>query len=89
METAYWLYTKGLLNQGNCEIQDAVYPSRRILSAEALHPNGKPFRWGGKLVRDTGIRIDTQRGGMHFAQNVHMLIERFGEDPSQVHVKLP
>ena len=88
METAYWLYSKGLLGVGNCEIQDAVFPTRRILSGKGLHPRGNPFRWGGKPVRDTGIKIDTQRSGLHFAQNVHMLCERFGEDPSQVYLKL-
>ena len=88
METAYWLHRRGLLNLGNCEIQDAVFPTRRILSGEGLHPRGNPFRGGGKPVRDTGIKIDTQRSGLHFAQNVHMLCERFGEDPSQVYLKL-
>ena len=88
METAYWLHRRGLLNLSNCEIQDAVHPKRNILSAEALHPDGKPFRFGGKAIRDTGIKIDTQRGGLHFTQNVCVLLERFNQDPSQVYLKL-
>ena len=84
IETAYWLYRIGRLNLGNCDIQDALFPKRRILSAEGLHPDGKSFRNDGRLIKDTGIRIDTQRSGLHFAQNVCMLIERFGQNPSQV-----
>ena len=89
METAYWLWKKELLNLDNCEIQDAVLPKRRILSAEASHPDGRLFRYGGKPIRDTGIKIDTQRSGLHFTQNTCMLLEHFGQDPSQVSLKLP
>lgn len=82
-EIAYWLYQGGRLNAGNCEVQSPIRPSRKLLS-----PNENEFRSGGAPVRNTGIRMDTQYGGPEFVQNACQLLRAFGEDPSEVHLRL-
>ena len=82
-EIAYWLYQEGHLNVENCEVQSPTHPSRKLLS-----PNEHNFRWGGAPVRNTGIRMDTQYAGAQFARNACELLRTFGEDPSEVHLRL-
>lgn len=82
-EIAYWLYQEGRLNAGNCEIQSHIHPSRKLLS-----PNENEFRSGGAPVGNTGIRMDTQYGGSQFVRNACQLLRAFGEDPSEVRLRL-
>ena len=82
-EIAFWLYQEGRLNVENCEVQSPTHPSRKLLSASE-----NEFRWGGAPVRNTGIRMDTQYGGSQFVHNACQLLRAFGEDPSEVHLRL-
>lgn len=83
-EIAYWLYKEGHLNSENCEVQSVTHPSRKILSQSE-----DAFRWGGAPVKTTSIRMDTQYGGTQFVLNACKLLQVFGEDPSQVYLRLP
>ena len=82
-EIAYWLYQEGRLNVENCEVQSPTHPSRKLLSASE-----NEFRWGGAPIRNTAIRMDTQYGGSQFVHNACKLLRAFGEDPSEVHLRL-
>lgn len=88
-QVAYWLYQDGLLTPSDCEIPDASRRTLHILSLQGRHPDGRPFRRGGREIQDTGIKIDTERSGREFVQNACMLLERFGWNPSQVELKMP
>lgn len=85
LETALWLYDRGLLTKENCRIQMGA--TRLLFSPNGKHSTGTPFHYPIP-VGNTGIQMEGNVEPDQFVSNTRKMLEQFGQDPSNVHLKL-
>lgn len=86
VEIALWLHEQGLLTRQNCQIPRGR--NRVIFSANGMHPNGEPFR-NPVQIESIGLVLEGHRSGAACLRLATDLLEHFGQDTSQVYVRLP
>ena len=85
LETALWLYNQRLLTRDNCRIH--MGPIRLIFSPDGKHATGTPFH-SPVHVGGTGIQMEGSVEPGSFVSNTRKVLENFGQDPSQVRLKV-
>lgn len=85
LETALWLHDRGLLTRENCRIH--MGPVRLIFSPDGEHSGGTPFH-SPVHVGNTGIQMEGSVGPDQFVSNTRKLLVRFGQNPSNVQLKV-
>ena len=86
-ETANWLIKNGKLKSENAQIPHPDIKDRYVASStEQLHPSGKRFTLP-ELV-DAGVYIEKDWEAQHSINGAKALLEHFGEDPSNIQVRL-
>ena len=85
LETALWLHGRGLLTRENCRIHRG--PVRLLFSPDGKHSTGTPFH-SPVRVGDTGIQMEGSFEPHQFVSNTHILLVHFGQNPSDVHLKM-
>ena len=86
VEIALWLHEQGLLTRQNCQIPRGR--NRVIFSANGMHPNGEPFR-NPVQIESIGLVLEGHMSGAACVRFAKSLLAHFGQDPSQVYVRLP
>ena len=88
-QTALRLIEAKLLTSQNCQIRTstATGSTRYLFSLDGQHSNGKPFAFPSPLG-DTGIILEANLSARDSIRQTKRLLEHFGKDPSQVHLKL-
>ncbi|MYB85470.1 MAG: hypothetical protein F4X54_12225 [Chloroflexi bacterium] len=85
MEVAMWLHKKSLLTREDCRFK--VTQQRYLLSPDGKHATGTAFH-SPRSLGDTGIWMEASYNPNNLIAYTCALLERFGQDPSQVHLKL-
>ena len=85
LETALWLHGRGLLTRENCRIYRG--PIRLLFSPDGKHSTGTPFH-NPIRVGDTGIQMEGNIKSDVIVLNTRKMLEQFGQNPSNVHLKL-
>ena len=88
-QTAVQLSGANLLTPQNCQIKSSTVSgsTRYLFSLDGKHSNGAPFAFPSPLG-DTGIIVETNVSARDSVRQTKRLLEHFGQDPSQVYLKL-
>ena len=88
-ETALWLHRSGWLTKENCQIKSGAGKNskRYLLSVDGKHQDGSPFKHPIPLA-GTDITMEANLSSTRSIRNSQVLLEHFGQDPSQVFLKL-
>ena len=88
-ETALWLHRSGWLTKENCQIKSGASKNskRYLLSVDGKHQDGSPFKHPIPLP-GTDITMEANLSSTRSIRNSQVLLEHFGQDPSQVFLKL-
>ena len=85
-QTAEWLIREGLLAKADCPVTVGRMAGRYLIHTTPEHPNGyksKQFR-----PLSNGLYIECQWSSRDIARRCGELVEKFGQDPAQFHVRL-
>lgn len=88
VEVSQWLHEQGLLTPQDCQISIG-HRGRVAFSTDGKHPSGEPFR---NPVRIESAGLVLEGGSMSAKSCVRLakrLLAHFGQDPSQVRLRLP
>ena len=85
MEVALWLHKKSLLTRENCRF--SVTQKRHLFSPDGKHATGTAFH-APRSVGNTGIRMEASFNPDKLVTYTCALLQHFGQDPSQVYLKL-
>ena len=84
-QTALWLFRKGILTRENCGVMRRGKSA--VFSLDGIHPGGNSFRSRVPL-EDTGIILDGHLSAAEAVSVAQKILEHFGQDSSQVYLKL-
>ena len=89
VEIANWLIRKGKLSRKDCPVPHGKAKKAKIclINTTPYHPNGGK-RFAGKRDLLDGMYINTNFNAKNIFSHSSGLLHRFGEDPSQFHIKL-
>ncbi len=89
VETALWLHRSGSLTKENCLIKSGVGKNskRYILSVDGKHQGGNPFK-SPILLPSTDITLEANLSSSAIIRNTQILLHSFGQDSSQIFLKL-
>ena len=85
-EVANWLIRKGKLSREDCPVSLGRAKKRCIINATPHHLDGTTFDQKRDLLDD--MYIHTHYRSSHMISNTRNLLRKFGEDPSQFHIKI-
>ena len=86
VEIALWLHEQGLLTRQNCQVPRGR--NRVMFSTNGMHPNGEPFR-NPVQIESVGLVLEGHMSGKACVRLAKDLLAHFGQDPSQVYLRLP
>ena len=86
LQTAEWLIREGLLTENRRVLRRGGSASRYLIHVKPYHTNGRKFKNIKQL--SNGLYVDGQLAAKEIGRPLPKLVEDFGQDPSQFHVRL-
>ena len=86
IESVRWLDERGLLTHEERQFRSGH--KRYLFNTNGIHPNGGEFN-GPIPLSGTGIVVEGNISATLIVRSVRRLMQHFGQDPSQVYLKLP
>ena len=86
LETSEWLIRKGLLTKYDCPVTTGRMAKRYLIHVTPVHPSKQKFGWSKPL--SNGLYLERKFGVKSLVQYCGLLLEQFGHDPAQFHVRL-
>ncbi len=85
LETAEWLIRRGLLTKDVCPVTlDGM--ARYLVHVEPIHSTKGRFGWSTQL--SNGLYLERKFDVKSMVKHCGRLVEKFGQDPAQFHVRL-
>ena len=84
VEVAGWLIRERLMDSKTCTIKRSGRSRRFLVSAEPIHPNGKPFTQPHQVE---SLYIEGNYSAPNHAKNTHTVIEHVGQNPAEFAVR--
>ena len=85
-QTAEWLIREGLLAKADCPVTVGRMTKRYLIHTTPEHPDGRKSKQFRPL--SNGLYIECQWGPRDIAWRCGELVDKFGQDPAQFHVRL-
>ena len=85
-QTAEWLIREGLLAKADCPVTVGRKAKICLIHTTPEHPDGHKSKQSRPL--SSGLYIELQWGSRQIARRCGELVEKFGQDPAQFHVRL-
>ena len=85
-QTAEWLIREGLLAEADCPVTVGRMAKICLIHTTPEHPDGHKSKKSRPL--SNGLYIELQWGSREMARRCGELVEQFGQDPAQFHVRL-
>ena len=85
-QTAEWLIREGLLAKADCPVTVGRTAKIKLIHTTPEHPDGHKSKQSRPL--SNGLYIELQWGSREIARRCEELVEKFGQDPAQFHVRL-